>query len=390
MRLKNPNARSSPPPPVPAGAAVRSGRRRLWIALVVLVPLLGAAGWGAWAVWGPDPLREVHAALDRRDFHAADELLAKRLAERPDDHDARLLAARSARRAGDSARAFDHLRAYKEKAGADAAYELESRLLRAQSGDAAELNRLFAEYAARPDAPLVMEAYLEGQLRAVASRGTGRSDADTEEAALAAVEASMADLLRAVDLWLAARPGRADQVQGRLWRARALLAANTHAEGVAALREAVALDPDHLEARFQLALGTSLTAPDQSRGHLEALLARYPDKPFIRLGLANTYRMLGRAPDARRLYEGLLAGPHRTDALVELGLLDLDEGNVGDAEPRLRKALELAPNAPETNIAMSRCQQLAGRPDEAAKYRKRFDEIEAERKKPRGPVAPRP
>jgi Tfp pilus assembly protein PilF len=380
---------NSPAPPRPAVPPAPTGsrpapRRRLWVVLV-LVPVIGLVGWGAWSLFAPDPLRDARDALDRRDFRTADEMLAKRLLESPNDPKTRLLAARSERRGGDFGRAHEHLRLYKERHGADAAQELELRLLRAQTGEVAEADKLFAEYKANPgapDAPLLLEAYLEGKLRALATR-SGQPAADAEDAALAAVAASAPDLHRAIDLWLAARPGRADQVQGRLWRARVFLAAKKYPEAITALREAVELAPDNLDARFQLALNVSLTDPNEARQHLEVLQKQHPDNPFVRLGLANTYRMLGRGPDARRIYEGLLGGPNRANVLVELGTLDMEEGKFPDAEKRLTSALELAPNAPGTNIAMSRYYQLVGQSEEAAKYRKKFEELDAEQKKPR-------
>jgi tetratricopeptide (TPR) repeat protein len=266
----------------------------------------------------------VHAALDRRDFPTAAELLAKRLADHPDDARARLLVARAARRSGDLARAFDHLQKYRHKNGADEAFELESALLRAQGGNAADADRLFATYSGRPEAPdtpAVMEAYLEGKLKVLAPRADAQPDATLAEGAV------VANLRRAADLWLQLRPGRADQVQGRIWLARVLIFANDHSAGVAALREALGLDPDHFEARFQLALSLTQQRPDETRQHLEILRARYPEHHFVRFGLATTYRTLGRLKESRQLLEGLLTGPSELSALVELALIDMDEGN---------------------------------------------------------------
>ncbi len=352
--------------PTPAVVAAPRRPRKFWVKLAVLA-LLGAAGWGAWSVWGPDPLGDIRAALDRREFGVANELLTKRLAERPTDPDTRLLAVRAARRGGDRLRAAEHLRKYLDAHGTRAAIELESALLRAQGGDAAEADRLFAAHIDRPetaDTPFVMEAYLEGKLKVRSS-----------------IPDAVANLRRAADLWLRLRPGRADQIQGRLWLAIACEAVKDQPAGVAVLREVLDLDPDHFDARFLLALALAQEKPDESRHHLEVLREKYPANAYVQFGLATTYRVLGRQGDARLLLDGLLAGPLRGSALVELANIDLDEGKVAEAEGRLRTALELSPNAAEAHLAMSRCQQLAGRPAEAAKFRKRFDDIEAARPK---------
>ncbi len=340
--------------------------------------LLGVAGWGGWFLWIRDPLREVRAALDRRDFTAANELLAKHLAKYPDDARTLLLAARAARRGGDFTRASDHLQRYREKKGADEAFELESSLLRAQGGNLAEADRLFTTYSARPElpeTPWVMEAYLEGKLKVFAPRTDAVSAASAEAVVVA-------NLRQAVELWLLSRPGRADQVQGRVWQARVLIFAGDYAEGQTALREALELDPNHFDARFYLALALAAQSPDESRRHLEVLRSRYPENDYVRFGLAGAYRLLGRLKESRELLEGLVAGRTEVSALIELGQLDMDEGKVADADRRLQKALELAPNSPDANIAMSRCQLLAGRPADAERYRKRFEELDAARKLP--------
>ena len=373
MRRRKPTAPDAPAirpvaAAVPTPAVVAAPRRpHKFGAKLAVLALLGTAGWGAWSAWGPDPLADIRAALDRREFGAANELLTKRLAERPTDAEVRLLAVRAARRGGDRLRAAEHLRKYLDAHGTGAAVELESALLRAQGGDAAEAERLFAAHIDRPEAaetPFVLEAYLEGKLKVRSS-----------------IPDAVTNLRRAADFWLRLRPGRADQIQGRLWLAIVYEAVKDQPAGVAVLREVLDLDPDHFDARFLLALALAQEKPEESRHHLEVLREKYPANAYVQFGLATTYRVLGRQGDARRLLDGLLAGPLRASALVELASIDLDEGNVSQAEGRLRTALELSPNATEANLAMSRCQQLAGRPAEAAKYRQRFDEIEAARPK---------
>jgi predicted Zn-dependent protease len=192
-------------------------------------------------------------------------------------------------------------------------------------------------------------------------------------------------LRQAVDAWLRLRPGRADQVQGRVWKARVARLAVDHPAASAALQEAVKLDPDHFEARFHLALSLLESRPDEAREHLERLVAREPGNEFLRYGLANTYRTLGRTQDARRLLEGLRSGPTELSALLQLAGIDMDEGKLADAEPRIRRVLAQAPTSPEASAAMSRFLQLSGRPAEAEVYRKRFDELDAERLKKSAP-----
>jgi tetratricopeptide (TPR) repeat protein len=379
MRIRNQQAPTPVPQPNPAGEPARAAprSRRYRLSLVVLLLVGGAAAWGAWSLWRPDPLREVHAALDRRDFRAADELLAKHLERHPDDRAARMLAARSARRGGDLARAFDLLRDYKQKYRADEAHELELALIHAQGGDTGEAERLFAEYSGRPespDTPFVMEVYLDCLLKALAPGEVSHFLPLTDDPAV------LPRLRKAAELWLAMRPSPADQVQGLIWQGRVLRYAHDHADGVARFREALARDPESFDARLHLALALIQDAPTEAMEHFEILSRRRPNDQRLRYYLATGYRSFGRGAESRRLLNEILAAdPRDVSALVELGLLDLDEGKVDDAEPRLRKALELSPNIAETNFAMCRCQQLAGRPQEAARYRKKFDEIEARR-----------
>lgn len=391
LRKQNP----SPPPPASGAAAARTpaapptDRRGRWRvrALLVLVPVLALAGWGAWARWGPNPIREARAAIDRRDFRTASDLLAEYLAEHPGDHEVQLVAARAARRGGDFSRASEHLAQYlRQRRRQDEAYNLEAALLRAHQGNTNEAERLFAEYSGRPDspdAPLVMEAYLECQLKVLAPGEDSRFMPETHDPAV------LQHMRAAAEAWLAARPGNADQVQGLVWQGRVLRYGHDHPGGTAKFRAALARDPDSFDARLHLGLALVQSAPEESMRHFELLHTRRPDDRRLRYYLATGYRSFGRGAESRRLLDEMLAAdPNEVSALVELGLLELDEGKPGAAEPLLRKALDRAPDAAETNLAMQRYEQLAGRPEEATKYRKRFEEIEARKAAPAPPRKP--
>ena len=64
------------------------------------------------------------------------------------------------------------------------------------------------------------------------------------------------------------------------------------------------------------------------------LADRGPDRPPVRLGLARCYRRLGRADEAARLLDGLLAEyPTHGETLWERGDLELEQGRPAAAEP---------------------------------------------------------
>jgi cytochrome c-type biogenesis protein CcmH/NrfG len=344
-------------------------------------------GYVGWSWLRPDPLREAREALDRRDFAKANTILAERLKSHPDDLDALLLAARTARRERDFGLAYTLLQNYARKNGPKDAAALETRLLRAHAGQLDEAESLFASYIDKPDdpdTPWVMEAYVEGKLAAVAPRSDVQMDAKAAEASGAA------NLHRATDLWLRLRPGRTDQAQGLFWRGRIFLFSNDHAKGIAALNEALALDASNVEARFHLAMALAQESPGEAARHLEILRATQPDSYIIRFGIASTYRILGRLTESRPILESLLsANPNDVAVLIELGQLALDERKLPEAMDLLGRAEQRASNEPRVHLALARLHQLAGRGSEAERHRKRAEELEAERQKKRD-ATPKP
>ncbi|MCI0703448.1 MAG: tetratricopeptide repeat protein [Planctomycetia bacterium] len=390
MRLQKSNAPTNPPPRTPTGQPpVVSPHPRhqrswkFWLGLAVLVLLIGTGSWLAWVWTRPDHLREAHEASDRRDFRAASAALKKHLDSDPDDADARLLAARTARREGDFLSASEHLRRYAQIRATDDAFHLETSLLKIQAGDLTGAEQLFATYAGRPDSPdmpVVMEAFLEGSLRVLTETADAKFDPEKDDAAV------VMRLHKAAELWLSARPGRADQFQGFLWQGRLYLFTRDQAKSAEKFRAALAIDPEHFEARLYLALALASSAPAEALQHLEILQKRAPADRQIRYFRATAHRTLGHIEEARGLLNELLAAnPKDVSALVDLAQLNMDEAKIAEAEGLLHRALELAPNHIETVTAMIRCQQLAGRPAEAERYRKRFAEIEAERNRPSPP-----
>ncbi|MDY3562055.1 tetratricopeptide repeat protein [Gemmata sp. JC673] len=361
------------PPAVPAAPA----SRKRWAARVAVALAFGAAAWGAWAALAPDPLRDARAALDRRDFRTASDILIKRLTGRPDDPDARLLAARAARREGDFAVAREHLRKFEQAHPPTAAYEFESDLLAAYTGSAAHADKLFAASTAAPDgpdAPWALEAFIEGTLKSRVPYSGAQFDPERDDPAL------VTKLHTAAEQWLARRAGRPDQVQGLTWQGRIYGYAGELDKSLAKYRAALALDPDHFEARYHLAVALVQSAPDECLKHFDVLIQQKPGNRFLRFLVATTRRRFGQFEGARRTLDAMLAtDPNDIAALVELAQLDLDEHRPAAAEPLLQRALRVGPNVPEAHLAMSRCLQLSGRPDEAQRARKRFEDLEAER-----------
>jgi len=312
--------------------------------------------------------------------------LAARLNEHPDDPEANLLAAQTARRAGDFTVAFERLKIAERKSGRTESLDLESRLLKVQQGDSQEADALFNRYIDHPEfpeTPLVMEAYLEGRLWVLAPRSDSEMDARKAEAA------GVAKLHRAVDLWLRLRTGKADTAQGLVWRGRIQVFENEHAKGIFSLREALVLDPNHFVARWHLAMAVAQDSPTDAARHLETLLAREPENYPIRFGLARTYRMLGRTQDSQRILSELRAiRPNDPSVLLELANLALDAGRVDDATPLVTRVLELTPDSPPVLLTAMRYHQLANHPDEVERYRKRVESMQAEQQKQRESAAP--
>jgi tetratricopeptide (TPR) repeat protein len=356
---------------------MRPGGNRLRITLrVLLVLVVGVTGyWVGLRCWGLYHYRAAEEALRRRDFPEASGHLQKCLTAAPGDLGYRLLAGRTARRQGAYAEARRQFAVYRARGGSAEVLALEDKLQDVQQGNLEAVDDLLAscdDHPEAPDTPLVLEAVIEGSERALRLAEEAHAPAPPPQ--------YLATARRAVDLWLKVCPGPADQVQGLYWRAYLFLITEDWQNGVADLRRALAIDPDHFEVRFQLAATLSRWDPPEAAEHLELLQKRHPDEARVRFPLALVRRSLGQLDEAKALADEVLAAePDNASALLLRGQIALDMQRPGEAEPWLRRSYALEPDEPETNFALSRYYKMVGRAAEAKTYEEKFLRIKARR-----------
>jgi Tfp pilus assembly protein PilF len=347
--------------------------------LLLLIALgFGLGGYVAYDwIWGADfHLRAAEEALDRGDFGQAEAHIKLVLESRPNNPEAHLLAARIARRAilpvlpragealgfslatstGRSVGSYDkaqqHLTKFKKLGGVAELFNLEQDLLKAQSGGLpqveADLKALVAQDP--PETELILEALVKGYLQAY----------------------RLHEALACLDQWLE----RNDDVQALIWRGwvherlRQTLAAK------ADYLRALELDPDKDDARLRLAEMLIGSAPAEAAAHFEILNRKQSADPSVTLGLAQCRRALGDTREARRLLDQLLARqPRYSPALLERGMIAMEESQPAEAERWLRQAVALDPYGRLTNYHIYLCLEQLGKKDEAQKVKAKLDKV---------------
>ncbi len=292
----------------------------------------------------------------------ADEHLERYLSYHPTDQAALVLAAQTARRRGDFDEAVRKLR-LAERHGAPAeAVAMEKQLLRVQAGDLADAGPLTQVCTERPDGPeaaLILEALIEGSLKAF-----NRS--------------SLPVAKWGVDLWLTHRPGTFDQAQGLIWHGRLSEFSQDFPQALEDYRQAVELAPDCVPARLRLVEALLREEPRQAIPHLDWLRQHRPDDVEVRFLTGRLCRNLGQPEEAGKLLDAILAAtPDKVPVLVERGRVAMDLNRSEDAERWLKHALSLAPDQRDIHLAMADCLRQAGRLDEAKRHQDRAQEIEA-------------
>jgi tetratricopeptide (TPR) repeat protein len=171
--------------------------------------------------------------------------------------------------------------------------------------------------------------------------------------------------------------GRREEAQKLLEAARAKLPLSTKllgaigqlalAEGryeaaIAGFRQALALDPTDISARFRLGIALRKNrAFDEAMSCFEAVAKVDAEFPGLALERGLLYETSGRTDEALKAFEDALAkAPNDPDLMLRVGCGKVAAGRPKEAETLLRKVLEQRPMSAETHHCLGRAQLLEG------------------------------
>jgi len=336
----------------------RGGKKiKFLAAAITLLGLLSAAAFAFPYLKAWYHLRAARLALAQYHTPEAIAHLQICLKIRPTDPEVLLLAARTARRAGNYVEAGVALDKYQNQRGCDEPCEVERILLCADSGDvdrAADFCKHWIEHG-HPDTPFIYEAMAHGYLHAY----------------------RLPDARLLLQRWKQDQP---DNPQSFFVEGEVLDCVGVSEEAAACYQRVLELDPEHTEARLKL------TAALMERRdfaeivpHLEYLLQRQPDNLQALVRLAACRSFLDQQAEAVRLLDDVLARkPDFAPALAERGKIALEREEYDAAENWLREAVEANPGDHATRFHLIRCLRRSGKEAEALKQEQQLRRLEAD------------
>lgn len=323
-------------------------RRRRWIWLLVASALIagGLAACEGWAAW--QERLAVRALADDR-MGEAKRYIERALPVRRRSVSTLLLAARIRRLTGDYSAAEQSLLRCSQLDGMSDSVHLEWLLLRCQQGEiddlAPTLYGLVQHH--HPEAPAILETLASVYIR----------------------QTRYLEALRNLDRWLELTP---DVIRALDWRGWVGNQLDHRGQAFDDYERLLALQPGRTDIRLRLAqIAIESARYEDATPHLERLLVELPDNPDVPAALAPCRIVQNRMEEARTLLDTILKDhPDHFDALYQRGKLELTLGHPAEAEPWLRRALQIKPYDTEAHFSLYR--SLQGQPN-------RQQEAEAER-----------
>jgi tetratricopeptide (TPR) repeat protein len=333
-------------------------RHPAYLLLIVLV--LGLAGWGGRRVWALWHYRAAQQALERRAYDQARAHLRRYLQVRPADAQTHFLLARTARRAGAYGEAKEHLDQCAELGGDSAGLALERALLQAQQGNVGGLDGYLLSSVKQdhPDSVFILEALAQGYL---------------QNYHLPLAQYCVHELIRR----------QPEHAEAHLWQGRVWDRVNKPAAAVEAYRRAVERDPQQQEARLRLAeLLVEGKRFAEAETHFQFVRDRDAGNSRALVGLARCRCADGRFGEARQLIDAVLTTtPEHAEALTESGKLYVQNGQTAEAEEVLRRAVAAAPHDSNTTYTLVLCLRLRGKDAEAQRYLNALNRIETDQRR---------
>ena len=312
-------------------------------------------------------MRAIQQSLSERDLVSAQIQLEDYLRNDDADAPAHLLAAQSARRIDDFPAAERHLNRYRELDGNREMIELERTMRRSQSGDltgATGAVQFCIRNPENPSVPLVIEAVTRGYL----AGGQPKLAAD------------------ATDVWLKRNPTGGERAYVLFLRGRSHEYRGEIPDALARYRESLAANPKLRECTLALANVLVLESPLEALPLWERLRADAYLPTEVTLGIARCYSQLGELDRAAAQLATLETdAPSNVAVLVEAAKLALDRRRPAEAEPRLQRAIALAPKHRDANVQLARCLRDLGREAEASAQLAKVQRIEDELFRPPPP-----
>jgi tetratricopeptide (TPR) repeat protein len=334
------------------GQAVKQRWRALLLVLLIVAGILTAvpqltAWYHFWA--GRRALESYHAEEALAHLDACLEVWSL-------SRDARLLAARAARRADRMDEAIAHLQVCDRHWGSSEEVLLEWALQHAAGGDLASVEAYLQsrlQKGSLPEVSLVCEALATGYLRMY----------------------RFGSAFLYLTQWLEREP---DNVQALFLRAAVWRARNKLPEAADDYRRVLQLDPRRDRARWQLALClVEIYEWEEALALLEQVRRQRPQDPDVYLQMAICQHGLGQTERAREVVDGVLREhPDHGLALRERGWLALQTEQPAEAERWLRRAVAVLPQDIHAHRYLAEALLRQRKTDEAKAEQARATELQ--------------